>query len=842
MLKNNNQAAVKRLGTRSLNKNKTRNLFAILAIVLTSFMFTTVFSIGFSLGKNLNLMMLRQQGTKTSITLKQPEKGEIEQVKKAKNLHAAGIQIPTGIASDSTGKTKVMLDYYDNTEFEKNFKPAISGLTGSYPEQEQEIMLSKAAMDALKIKKPVTGMEVVLDMGSGKKSFQLSGWFTDYSYSAGGFQGFVSKAYIDTLGLTVQESGILCLSAKTGRQEKLLEELMSDVTLQKGQEFEATFDVQEEKGDTLLVLIVVIGIIGLIIILSGYLLIYNVMYISVTKDIRFYGMLKTIGTSPSQIKMIVKMQTKKLSILGIPIGILLGTIMSFWAVPMALKMFSVGQDGAMPTDISFNPFIYIGTILFAAVTVTVSCRKPAKLASRVSAVEALKYNGQKNVKIKSKKTTDGGKIYKMAFRNVFREKKRAFLVFASLFMGTMAFLSVDTFIGSMKLENYVDYYLPDDFTIYTDFGNDSNTEEEEKSDTQYANQLANDIGNIDGVTSVNVNRSADALLEFNETVFKPFLENEFMDENSLKEAIDFYKNTTDEEKAYAAPVIAVSSDMMKKYNEKASQKMDIKRFEKGEICLMGHVKSKKQAEKVKGEYITIMDKTSKKSISLEIGSCPTYDENHGLNIGYYWQKGGAPSCILISETAMKKLTDQTRVDNMIINCEPKAESFVKAKIKELVKVNPCVLYTEIKSEMISDFQSSMTAMNILGGGISIVLILIGIINFINVMLTGVFTRRGELAVMESVGMTKKQVKKMLTLEGYYYGAVTMTLILTIGNGIIYTIAHFAQQIADYAVFHYPVVFMCIIAVIIMAICMFVPSVVYQMLSKESVTARLRNGE
>ena len=122
------------------------------------------------------------------------------------------------------------------------------------------------------------------------------------------------------------------------------------------------------------------------------------------------------------------------------------------------------------------------------------------------------------------------------------------------------------------------------------------------------------------------------------------------------------------------------------------------------------------------------------------------------------------------------------------------------------------------------------------------MILIGVLNFINVMLTGVYIRRGELAVMESVGMTKKQVKKMLTFEGGYYAIVTIALILTFGNAIIYSIANLAQRIADYAVFHYPVSLMCGIAAFIAVVCATVPSGVYHMLSRESVTERLRQGE
>jgi len=826
MLKNNNRIAIKRLSSRSLRQNRTRNIFAILAIVLTTFMFTSVFGIGFSLAQNISVMMLRTQGTKTTITLKHPAKEQIEEVKKAKNLNAAGIRIPAGIFTDSSGNVKIELNYYDTTEWEKNFVPAISDIEGTYPKEEKEIMLSRAALLSLGIENPEKGMEISLQEEKGKKVFYLSGWYTGYAHATGEHQGFVSKAYTEALGLTVRKDGILCLSAKTGKQSVLLEELL-DVSLRSKQEFETVYDVQDENKDTILVTAAAIGIMGGIILLSGYLLIYNVMYISVTKDIRFYGMLKTIGASPSQIRKMVKMQSAKLSMFGIPIGILLGVLASFVVVPFSLRMFQTGTYSLMPTKISFHPLIYIGTVAFAMVTVAVSCRKPAKLAGKVSAVEALKYNGQNVVKVKSKKSTDGGKLYKMAFRNVFREKKRAFLVLASLFMGTMSFLAVDTFLGCMKLENYVDYYLPDDFTIYT-------TGEEKDICA-----MAEEISAIQSVTEVSLNHDTDVLLNPEEEAFLPFLEMGFKDKKKRQKAVAAYKKAKDSEKCYSAPVVAVSTAMMEKYNKRASQKIDIARFEEGEVCLIGSVWEKKQAERVAGKNITLTDAKSKKALTIEVGSCSTYDEDGAINIGYYWQTAGAPECILISKKAMDKLTKETGISNIIVNCKAESESFVAKKMNEIAEANPCVRTLEIKSEMIENFSSSMLAMNVIGGGISFVLIFIGIINFINVMLTGVFIRKNELAVMESVGMTKKQIKKMLVLEGGYYGIVTLALILAIGNVIIKTIANMARQMADYAVAYYPVFLLTITSVVIMAVCIIVPVVLYRVISKESITERLR---
>ena len=81
MLRNNNQAAVSRIYHRMLKQNKVRNVIVILAIVLTTFMFTAVFTLGFSIAKNLNQMQLRLQGTRSSIYMEHPSEGQINDIK-----------------------------------------------------------------------------------------------------------------------------------------------------------------------------------------------------------------------------------------------------------------------------------------------------------------------------------------------------------------------------------------------------------------------------------------------------------------------------------------------------------------------------------------------------------------------------------------------------------------------------------------------------------------------------------------------------------------------------------------------------------------------------------------
>ena len=107
----------------------------------------------------------------------------------------------------------------------------------------------------------------------------------------------------------------------------------------------------------------------LLIIFTGYLIIYNVFQISVTNDIRFYGLLKTIGTTPRQLRRIIRQQALTLSLAGIPLGLVLG-----WLIGGQLTPAIVSQlNGVVPMP-SVSPVILIGAALFSLVTVLLSCR------------------------------------------------------------------------------------------------------------------------------------------------------------------------------------------------------------------------------------------------------------------------------------------------------------------------------------------------------------------------------------------------------------------------------------------------------------------------------------
>ena len=200
---------------------------------------------------------------------------------------------------------------------------------------------------------------------------------------------------------------------------------------------------------------------------------------------------------------------------------------------------------------------------------------------------------------------------------------------------------------------------------------------------------------------------------------------------------------------------------------------------------------------------------------------------------------GVPT-IYVSSSVLNKLDNNSNIDRIYIDVEDKSDSNVKNKLKTIVSENRLVL--ESKTDMMESFNKSSVMMNVVGGGISIILIFIGLLNFINVMVTNVNVRLQELAIMESIGMTKKQIKKMLTIEGAYYASITTLLTCTLGMGVVYLIAQLTKNIADYAEFVFPGMELIFLITLIFAVCLITPVMAYKYSSKKTVTERLREIE
>ena len=414
----------------------------------------------------------------------------------------------------------------------------------------------------------------------------------------------------------------------------------------------------------------------------------------------------------------------------------------------------------------------------------------------------------------------------MAWYNVFRDKKRALLVFLSLFVGIITYLSVNTFTSSLGLENYLREYYPHDFEIV-----DLNSKSSDKLD-----KTIDEIKNIEGVTSVNAVKFDRLKMDFNKNVIMPALENSYKlygDPDTYKQNLNKYiqkieKNPSKLETATAF----IDKDTIEKINKAEGGKIDTKSFNEGKLILVDNFfYDNNKNYDFSDEKLTFRNNKNEKIISANI---QLLSSNKDIVKFIEDNEVGVP-CIYMSESLINKFKNDKMTLLATIDCKKEYSKIIKKKLEDTKYSS----YVNANIDGAENFTQSKIMMNVVGGGVSLIFIFIGLLNFINVMVTNVSTRLRELAIMESVGMTKKQIKKMLTFEGLYYALITLCMIFTLGIGIIYIIAMLTANLADYAKFIFPTSQLIFLVIIIILVCTITPGIVYKYSSNKSVIERLR---
>ncbi len=846
---NRNKEVIKRVEKGMMKANRTRNIFAIVAVALTTFMITTIFSLGINYKENMELTSVRTSGTNANVSLAMPTNEQEKEIRDLDYVKTVGTQYMIGSVAGKNEADRdlaIAMQYYDNTEWEKHYKEAISNINGNYPKKENEIMLSEDALSQLGIKKPKLDMEIPLSYvskdGEQKDTFTLSGWFRSYT---GTGMAFLSESYCQEHGYTMQNSGVLSISLDNPKDN--FYDIQDDITLNENQTFQGSVSMSSSSGSVYaMIILLVFFIIG-----SGYLLIYNVLYISISRDTRFYGLIKTLGTTEKQIKTLVKRQALTFGCIGIPIGVILAGVLSFGIVPVILENAFDSGKSIIDAEMFFHPSIFILSIVFSALTVWISCNAPAKVAGKISPIEALRYQNFASTKTKSRNSTNGGKLHVMAYHNVFRDKKRAFLVFMSLFMGITMILGVNGMIGSMKAENYVEKYMDYNFE-YRDVQFEQ-YEQPNKEVPQFDERFVEQIKQIDGVKNVDIQKTVWGGIAFDEEDLEDFMKIKYEDSRYKTEGQSYQEMIADLKKYanagdYGCYITTLDDKAVEEYNTKhPDTPIDIEKFQRGETAISGmdtEYNAPNTALVGKTLSLTADSSDGKATDFLIDGSF--YFEDYKNNLSYSMDQRKdisiVPDIIYVSEAGMERLTKTPIISG--IGIDIKDINQLEEIDSELQTLNGTLTKTEWSYTspvgIIEEFNQMNYSLNLLGNGAAVLLIVIGLINFINVMLTGVVARKNEFAVMESIGTSKKQIKKILTLEGGIYALVTTGLIMTLGNAFLLLVADAVPHMADYAKFEYPFALVICLIFAIFIICLSVPAIVYRAVSKETVIERLHD--
>lgn len=477
-----NRKCIRRLSFKSLWASRKRNIIAICAIALTTLMFTSLFTIMLSVNSSYEIYNFRQAGGYSDGIFKDLSREQADKIAAHKGVKASGERIVCGFSSsDVFGKVAAEVSYMDKNCTKWSYA---TPTTGKEPQKENEIAMDTTALRLLGVEPKLgTNVTITYQAGNGTDtgipqtdSFILVGYW-EYDDLMPVHYINVSKAYVDKINEKCIAAGDealdidlnVMLPSKLNIREQM-EKIDTDLGYDwntRDQENSARIGVNwgltasSVSSDIDFSLVAAILAFFLLIIFTGYLIIYNIFQISVTGDIRFYGLLKTIGTTPRQLRHIITQEALFLCIIGIPVGLLLGYGIGAVLTPIALETTSIiGTKAA----ISSSPLIFIGSAVFAIITVFLSCRKPGKMAAKVSPVEAAKYTEGMTGK-KKKRHSRGAKVYQMAFANLGRNKKKTILVVVSLTLSVTLLNVLFSLVNGFDMDKYVDRSTCADFIV-----------------------------------------------------------------------------------------------------------------------------------------------------------------------------------------------------------------------------------------------------------------------------------------------------------------------------------------------------------------------------------------
>ena len=752
-MKVKNKAYIVRLSKNILNANKSRRNILLLAIALTSILFTSLFSVALGLGKSMETQTMKTIGTISHGSFKELSDKDINILSKDKDIKEFSIREKVGILDDE--KISAELSYIDKNGYEWSL---IEKVKGKLPEKEKEVFIDIVTAKKLGYKGEI-GEEIEVPFNIEKpyigeiiekrsEKFIISGTFQNpIDSNVGVGQIYLSKAYVDKLSLPENNKDLeVMLKNSFMIRDKLLKIAerngykvadnpgnLSDKQLRIGVNFayllsgDNSFDFK-----TFLPFLAFL----ILVIVAGYLIINNIFKISVNEDIKLLGLLKTIGMTKPQIKKLVHLESLAVALPAIIVGDIVG--ISIGKVILN-KIFA---NNEMLTDVKLSLMVIILIILFSTaftlLTVFLSVMRPARYAAKVSPIDASKYN---ETMIKKKYKSEDISLGKLARRQVFSNKFRFISIVLSISLSAVILNSVLTYTGNIDLEKGISDVIVTDYNIASPkYFRYMYLDSEYGIDKKYIDEIEKHKGY----------KSGGALYSSG------------------------YEHTYPKIKIEAnkvAPILFGIDDYLINKQKFIDGVFDKEKWQTGNYVIIGEYGDKKSAFKA-GDKIKINVKNKVKEVQV-MGKVE-YNFSNGLRyfpvIKEDINNESSPTLgleyIYMDPNEYKELTG----DKSIMSYGFDVEDSEKENFDKLLKTfenEPGFSYDsrdlQIKSTM--EFKNLI---EFAGYSLSIVLFLISVLNFINVIATEILRNMVNLSILEAIGMTKKNIKKYLVKKNLIY--------------------------------------------------------------------------
>lgn len=782
-----NWVCIIRLATKNFKTAKVRNVITILAMVLTTILFTSMVTICIGSYESVQTTIQMQKGSKADGDIRYMTEEQFTQLQKQKDIKMNGCRRPVGFAANTKGHN-VEIDYMDKTEQELTFNKPTYGKT---PEKANEIATTDKALESLGVK-PQVGEKFTLEL-------ELRG--VTYTYEmvvSGWWEAINPQVSVLLVSEDFMEENEDIFPYTYDEDKEYAGTYFSDIVFQSRADVESQIDAlvdgfNTKSGEeivvgalnsvtnpdidfsTIFVAVVFILLFGLV----GYLLINNIYSISIMQDVRCYGLLKTIGTTQRLITLLVRIQALWSLLISIPVGLLIGYWIGKGILPLVLNFMS-SEYTEIGIVVKPNILIFVAAALFTIITVGISIQNPLRIVRKISPLVAVKFVEES--KEKNHKRTKRFSIIKMAKDNFERNTKKSVFIVISIALCCVLFNSalilansisvekatklqstVDVEIGSRNLFNNMEGFKQRDDGLNPDIIKlVSNNFQISEEGIIYKNTL----DDLEITYDYGVGNTGEIVEEESSTI---------MIQDGRRLVIGNYN----------FPICNVYGIDENVYNrmeiiqsEEGMERSDLFQYMNQENMLIEAVPAPRDPKEEKdfqcdiGSTVKVYTSEGEKEYRVIAHAyvSPTEYEVPGMTTGVNSVGGDAP-LFYLAQNHFLELYNEPTIMSYTFNVKGEKLSEFSSRLESFLEpYTDKVSFTS--SEMLKNSMDSVKNMiYAVGIVISIIIGIAGLMNFLNLTIANIVNRRREFAIMEGVGMMQKQIRQLVTAEGLFYAVL-----------------------------------------------------------------------
>lgn len=805
---------------------KSKNILIGIAIILTTLLLFVIPSIGKDMVE-VNFAVINKIYPTWHALYRNVDESTVMKLAAHHDVKTYGLRSDAGYMNLEDATVSMM--YMDRTGMEL-YKVKLK--EGQLPQKENDIVVSKGILEALgqngKIGDTITvPYQILKDDGldyTKEKDFRICGFLADNESSKEQKQytSLVSEAFLkaEIPVEQVKYRFLLQVNGQKGNTTADYTETIQNIARQFGIS-EDDMNINKEYLAANYVdpatIPVIVGIM-LIVVLAGIITIYSVYYVSMNQRVREFGKLKAIGATKRQLRQIVLREGMGVALFAIPIGLLIGTV----AVKVVLLQFvEHAKDSNVLITEAYKVvakgevqlyywWIYLLAIAVTLCTVYLSLMKPMRMAAKVSEIEAMRYQGGSKRQKSSRKGYQFLNIGRLTKRNLAENKKKSTITIVSMAVTGIFVMMVATVLSCANPMESAKSSIVGQYEIspIVESGNKEHPEYEwaEVQKNNPLNEgLKQQIEELDGVERVDVFTA----LKVSGGPFEEKIGTEFINGVPEEYAEELKKGITEGNVTYE--------------ELKSGDKVILDR------ALLHWYPDIKVGDKLK---LNIHDGDNTFQKEIEVAAIGEY----GTGLTNY-------NCLIMAKEGAEKLTINNSSSYFQVIADKDYDEALEASLQAIVDGSGRLQMRTWKNE----YDTWENAIQMTRGAcyaFIIILAPISIMNLINTMINSVHVRKKELGMMQAIGMSDRQLMKMLQLEGIFYTVGTLIISIGVGSLAGYPLFLYAKRTGmfDISTYHYPVTAAIIIILTLFVIQMLLAIFIAKSVRKDSLIERIRFSE